>query len=98
MFKTVEFKIRKPGISRWEDTPVFKTEKLAGTKEGIEAEAKEIAEGMAFLQKSAVRWNYQGLKQGHYIAEIFADEEIYIREERIALLPKEIQEQAPLYV
>jgi len=86
MFKIVEYKIRKPDITRWEDTPIFKRKKLFGTKEKIKAEANEIAEGMAFLQKSEVRWNYQGLKQGHYIAEIFADEEIQIREERIALL------------
>ena len=89
MFKTIEFKIRKAGISGWEDTPVFKTKELSGTKEEIEDQAQEIAEGMAFLQKSAVRWNYEGLEQGHYIEEIFADGEIYLREERIMLRPQE---------
>ena len=91
MFETVEFKIRKPGISRWEDTPVFKRKELSGSKDEIQAKAKEMAEGMAFSEKSAVRWNYQRLEQGHYVREIFPDEEFYKREERIALLPKEVQ-------
>ena len=89
MFKIVEFKIRKAGITRWEDTPVFRKIKLSGSKEEIESEAIEIAEGIAFSQKSAVRWNYQGQSQGHYIAEIFPDEEEVIVEERIALVPRE---------
>lgn len=90
MFKTVEFKIRKPDISRWEDTPVFKSIELSGTKEEIETNAVEIAEGIAFSQKSKVRWNYKGQLQGHYVDEIFPDGEGIVIEERIILLPKAV--------
>ena len=90
MFKRVEFKIRKPDISRWEDTPVFKSIELSGTKEEIETKAVEIAEGIAFSQKSKVRWHYKGQLQGRYVDEIFPDGEGIVIEERIILLPKAV--------
>ena len=91
MFKIVEYKIRKPGISRWEETPVFKRKELSGSKDEIQVKAKEMVEGIAFSEKSAVRWNYEGLEQGHYVDEIFPDGQGIIVEERIALRPKGVQ-------
>jgi hypothetical protein len=88
MEKTVEFKIRVPEADRWEDTPVFRAIKLSGTKEEIESNAVEIAEGIAFSQYSKVRWNYEGQLQGHYVDEIFPDEQHIIVEENIILLPQ----------
>ena len=87
MQKTVEFKIRVPETDRWEDTPVYTSKTLSGTAEEIAKDAKEIAEGIAFSKHSEVRWNYAGQRQGHYQDEIFPDEEIIVREERILLLP-----------
>ena len=88
MEKTVEFKIRVPEVDRWEDTPVFKSIELSGTKEEIEINAIEIAEGIAFSQHSEVRWNYEGQLQGHYVDEIFPDGERIVIEEHIILLPE----------
>ena len=90
MEKTVEFKIRVPEVVRWEETPVFKSIELSGTKEEIEVNAVEIAESMAFSQKSKVRWNYEGQFQGHYIDEIFPDGQCIIVEEHIILLPQAV--------
>jgi hypothetical protein len=87
MQETVEFKIRVPEVDRWGDTPVYISKTLSGTTEEIAAEAEEIAEGIAFDKHSEVRWNYKGQSQGHYQDEIFSDEEIIVREERILLLP-----------
>jgi hypothetical protein len=88
MEKTVEFKIRVPEVDRWEDTPVFKSIELSGTKEEIESNAIEIAEGIAFSQHSEVRWNYKDQLQGHYVDEIFPDGERIVIEEHIILLPE----------
>ena len=88
MEKTVEFKIRVPEVDRWEDTPVFKSMELSGTKEEIESNAIEISEGIAFSQHSEVRWNYKDQLQGHYVDEIFPDGERIVIEEHIALLPQ----------
>ncbi|RLD04236.1 MAG: hypothetical protein DRI32_06030 [Chloroflexi bacterium] len=90
MEKTVEFKIRVPEVDRWEDTPVFKSIEFSGTKEEIETNAVEIAEGIAFSQHSEVRWNYKGQLQGHCIDEIFPDGELILIEERIILLPETV--------
>ena len=87
MEKTVEFKTRVPETDRWEETPVYISKTLSGTKVEIEEQAREIAEGIAFSKHSEVRWNYAGQSQGHYQDEIFPDEEIIVREERILLLP-----------
>ena len=91
MQETVEFKIRVPETDCWEDAPVYTSKALSGTTEEIAAEAEEIAEeiaeGIAFSKHSEVRWNYEGQRQGHYVDEIFADEEVIVREERILLLP-----------
>jgi hypothetical protein len=87
MEKTVEFKTRVPETDRWEDTPVYTSKALSGTAEEISAEAEEIAEGIAFSKHSEVRWNYAEQRQGHYQDEIFPDEELIVREERILLLP-----------
>lgn len=76
MEKTVEFKIRVPQADRWEDTPVYRSKTLTGTKEEIEKQAEEIAEGIAFSQSSDVRWNYEGSTQGHYVDEIFPEKEM----------------------
>jgi len=75
------------------DTPVYIRKALSGTAEEIAKDAKEIAEGIAFSKHSEVRWNYAGQSQGHYQDEIFPDEEIIVREERILLLPapKEVE-------
>lgn len=89
MEKTVEFKIRVPEVDRWEDTPVFESIELSGTKEEIESNAVEIAEGIAFSQHSEVRWNYEGLLQGHYVDEIFPDEDLFKCDEYIVLLPEQ---------
>ena len=93
MQKTVEFKIRVPETDRWGETPVYTSKALSGTAEEIAVEAEEIAEGIAFSKHSEVRWNYEGQSQGHYQDEIFPDEEIIVREERILLLPapKEVE-------
>ena len=87
MQKTAEFKIRVPETDRWEDTPVYTSKALSGSTEEIAKDAKEIAEGIAFSKHSEVRWNYAEQSQGHYQDEIFPDEEIIVREERILLLP-----------
>ena len=87
MQKTVEFKIRIPQTDRWEETPVHITKTLSGTSVQIEAEAQEVAEGIAFSEKSEVRWNYEGQSLGHYVDEIFPDDEIIVRGEHILLLP-----------
>ena len=88
MKKTVEFKIRVPEKDRWEDTPLYISKALSGTKEEIASQAEEIAEGIAFSKHSEVRWNYEGQSQGHYVDEIFPDGGgIIVREERILLLP-----------
>ena len=87
MQKTVEFKIRVPETDRWEDTPIHTSKALSGTAEEIAVEAEEIAEGITFSKHSKVRWNYEGQSQGHYQDEIFPDDEIIVREERILLLP-----------
>jgi hypothetical protein len=87
MQKTVEFKIRQPQTDRWEETPVYISKALSGTAEEIAKDAKEIAEGIAFSKHSEVRWNYEGQSQGHYVDEIFPNEEIVLGEERILLLP-----------
>ena len=87
MQKTVEFKIRVPETDRWEDTPVHTSKALSGSTEEIAKDAEEIAEGIAFSKHSDVRWNYAGQSQGHYQDEIFPDEELIVREERILLLP-----------
>ena len=87
MEKTVEFKTRVPETDRWEETPVYISKTLSGTKGEIATQAEEIAEGIAFSKHSEVRWNYAGQSQGHYVDEIFADEEVIVREERILLLP-----------
>ncbi len=87
MQETVEFKIRVPETDCWEDAPVYTSKALSGTTEEIAAEAEEIAEGIAFSKHSEVRWNCEGQRQGHYVDEIFADEEVIVREERILLLP-----------
>ncbi|MBT7072956.1 MAG: hypothetical protein HN855_07650 [Anaerolineae bacterium] len=73
MEKTVEFKIRVPQADRWEDTPVYRSKTLSGTKEEIAQEAQEIAEGIAFSQSSDVRWNYESNTQGHYVDEVFPE-------------------------
>jgi metal-dependent amidase/aminoacylase/carboxypeptidase family protein len=72
---------------------VYIRKALSGTAEEIAKDAKEIAEGIAFSKHSEVRWNYAGQSQGHYQDEIFPDEEIIVREERILLLPapKEVE-------
>ena len=87
MEKTIEFKIRVPEVDRWEDTPVYLSKTLSGTSAEIVEQAKEIAEGIAFSKHSEVRWNYEGQSQGHYQDDIFPDEELIVREERILLLP-----------
>ena len=90
MSKTVEYKIRVPEVDCWEDTPVFRAIKLSGTKDDIETNAVEIAEGIAFSQHSEVRWNYAGQLQGHYVDEIFPDGERIVIEEHIILLPQAV--------
>ncbi len=91
MEKTVQFKIPVPQTDRWEDTPVYTSKTLTGSSALIAAEAQEIAEGIAFSQSSEVRWNYEGDTQGHYVDEIFPDDELIVREERILLLPAPYQ-------
>ena len=39
MKKTVEFKIRVPEKDRWEDTPLYISKALSGTKEEIASQA-----------------------------------------------------------
>ena len=73
MEKTVEFKIRVPQADRWEDSPVYRSKTLNGSKEEIAQEAQEIAEGIAFSQSCDVRWNYEGSTQGHYVDEVFPE-------------------------
>ena len=94
MEKTVEFKIRIPQADRWEDTPVYRSKTLTGTKEEIAQEAQEIAEGIGFSQSSDVRWNYEGDTQGHYVDEIFPDLPYVIRDVRLLLLPYPDQAEA----
>jgi hypothetical protein len=65
-----------PQADRWEDTPVYRSKTLTGTKEEIAYEAQEIAEGIAFSQSSDVRWNYEGDTQGHYVDEIYPEKQM----------------------
>ena len=88
MKKTLEYKIRVPEVESWEETPVYTSVELSGTKEEIENDAVEIAEGIAISQHSKVRWNYAGQLQGHYVEEIFPDGAYSIVEERIRLIPE----------
>ena len=87
MQKTVEFKICVPETDRWEEIPIYISKTLSGTAEEIAKDAREIVEGIAFSKHSEVRWNYEGQSQGHYVDEIFPNEEIILGEERILLLP-----------
>lgn len=89
MEKTVEFKIRVPEADRWEDIPIYLSKVLSGTADEIALDAQEIAEGIAFSKKSDVRWNYEGSLQGHYVKEIFPDEDIFKCEEYIVLLSEQ---------
>jgi len=87
MEKAVEFKIRVPQADRWEDTPVYLSKTLSGTKDEIAQEAQEIAEGIAFSQSSDVRWNYKGSTQGHYVDEIFPEKEMASTKSLGSLMP-----------
>lgn len=87
MEKTVEFKIRAPQADRWEDTPVYLKKTLSGTKDEIEQDVQEIAEGIAFSQSSDVRWNYEGDTQGHYVDAIYPDLPYVITDVRLLLHP-----------
>ena len=87
MEKTIEFKIRVPEVDRWEDTPVYKSKTLSGTAAQIEAEAQDIAEGIAFSQSSDVHWNYAGETQGHYVDEIFPEKQMASTKNLSSLMP-----------
>jgi hypothetical protein len=87
MEKTVEFKIRIPQADRWEDTPVYRSKTLTGTKEEIAQEAQEIAEGIGFSQSSDVRWNYEGSTQGHYVDEIYPEKQMASTKDFSSLMP-----------
>ena len=89
MIKSVQYKIQKPEILRWEDTPIYTEVELSGTEKEIEINAIEIAEGIAFSQKSDVLWNYKGEEKTYYQPEIYPDGEFFRIEERIILLPEE---------
>ncbi len=88
MEKTVEFKIRVPQADRWEDTPVYRSKTLSGSKEEIAQEAQEIAEGIAFSQSIDVRWNYEGSSQGHYVDEVFPEKQMVPTKNLSSLMPK----------
>jgi len=88
MEKTVEFKIRVPQADRWEDTPVYRSKTLSGTKEEIAQQAQEIAEGIAFSQSCDVRWNYEGSTQGHYVDEVFPEKQMAPTKNLSSLMPK----------
>ncbi len=60
----VEFKIKQEGV-RWEDTPVYLASSFF-TLGDITYFAKRISE----IHQAEVRWNFEGLSQGHYVNEI----------------------------
>ena len=57
----IEFKV-KTGNLTWEETPVNRTKTFTELHE-IVAYAKRLAN----LFQNEIRWNYQGLTQGHYV-------------------------------
>ena len=59
--ETVEFRIKQEGV-KWEDTPVDFTSTFL-TRKGIDDFAERISE----IHQAEVRWNFEGLSQGHYV-------------------------------
>lgn len=59
--ETVEFRIKQEGV-RWEDTPVDLASSFF-TLGDITYFAKRISE----IHQAEVRWNFEGLSQGHYV-------------------------------
>ena len=61
METTIEFKIKQES-TKWEDTPVNRTQTIHNVYEII-----KYAERLSKVFKTEIRWNYKGLSQGHYI-------------------------------
>ena len=59
--ETVEFRIKQEGV-KWEDTPVYLASSFF-TLGDITYFAKRISE----IHQAEVRWNFEGLSQGHYV-------------------------------
>jgi hypothetical protein len=57
----VEFRIKQEGI-KWEDTPVDFTSSFF-SRSGIDYFAKQTSK----IHQAEVRWNFEGLSQGHYV-------------------------------
>ena len=57
----VEFRIKQEGV-KWEDTPVDFT-MFFGNRNKIFDFAIELAK----IHQTEVRWNFEGLSQGHYV-------------------------------
>ena len=57
----VEFKIKQEGV-KWEDTPVDFATKLSNR-----GAINYVAMRLAKKHGTEVRWNFEGISQGHYV-------------------------------
>jgi hypothetical protein len=59
----IEFKI-KDDDKNWEDTPVYITVEIDERKN-----VDDFAQRLSRMFEKEVRWNFEGLSQGHYVEE-----------------------------
>ena len=65
---TFEFKRNWARGVTWEDEPVFaKITFVSRTRDGLIRMVDEYAFAIAKSQKLEVRWNFEGMPQGHYV-------------------------------
>ena len=61
METTIEFKVKQEN-TKWEDTPVNRTQEIHNAYEIV-----KYAERLSKVFHTEIRWNYEGLSQGHYV-------------------------------
>ena len=61
METTIEFKVKQEN-TKWEDTPINRIQTIHNIDE-----INKYAARLSKVFKTEVRWNYEGLSQGHYI-------------------------------
>jgi hypothetical protein len=60
----IEFKVYEQG-KEWADTPSIKADIVSPTQ------AHTFAQALAAGNQTEVRWNIQGLDQGHYVGTLY---------------------------
>ena len=60
----VEFRIKQENV-KWEDTPVYVVRAFYSRKDIL-----DFAIDLVKIFQAEVRWNFEGLSQGHYVNEV----------------------------